>query len=659
MSDDTRLAMDDAETPVNPYSLLAAVNSSSRSANRAWLAFLALLAYLLIAVAGVTHRELLLDADIALPLLGVKLGLTRFFLLVPLFVVIAHAGLILQLALLARRALEFDAALRLLESTDERAHPLRLELDNFFLVQAVAGPERSRVVSAFLDGVGWLTLAVFPLLLLLHVQIAFLPFHDPAATMAHRLAVLADIVLLLLLGLFLMRAETSYFGALWRTALHNPGSLAFAIAVLVTAAFVSAFAAVPGNGAREERAGLFTGIDGALFGVFPRNLIVTDANLVRDAVLAVGARSISLRGRDLRFARLDRSDLHQADLTGANLDGASLAGADLRNTTFQCGERTDLGQKESRSVHPCVSARGADFAGARLSGAKLGGVDLHAARFAGARLEGADLANAQLGAADFSRAELAGADLSAASAPGVNFQNAKLQGADLTGAKLQMADLSGAALEGATLAQANLEGASLRDAALEGALLSKARLFGADFAGARLHAADLSGAMLWRTQPPSTDTGVPPDLANIVMRPPSEEEVDRMRTAVERLEPGPAKVRLAALVAPVSDAAPGAAWTGSPEAQAWAALARASDAALLEGYRTRLTGQLARLACQARFADGAVAAGIARRAAAQGFKGDAAALYDRLRAADCPASATLPRRALRDLAAAVDAARAQ
>ena len=44
MQDDTRAALD-AETPVNPYSLLEAVNTSSKTANTAWLIFLALMAY--------------------------------------------------------------------------------------------------------------------------------------------------------------------------------------------------------------------------------------------------------------------------------------------------------------------------------------------------------------------------------------------------------------------------------------------------------------------------------------------------------------------------------------------------------------------------------------------------------------------------------------
>ena len=54
-----------------------------------------------------------------------------------------------------------------------------------------------------------------------------------------------------------------------------------------------------------------------------------------------------------------------------------------------------------------------------------------------------------------------------------------------------------------------------------------------------------------------------------------------------------------------------------------------------------------------------LADGIARRAGTLGFKGDAAALYDSVKGADCPASATIPPRVIRDLAAAADAARGQ
>jgi uncharacterized protein YjbI with pentapeptide repeats len=660
MNDDTRLALDDAETPVNPYSLLAAVNASARSAGVAWLIFLGLMAYLLIALASVTHRDLLLAGDVTLPLLQVRIGLVRFVLLVPILFVLLHIALLGKFALLARKALEFDAAVRLLESTDQRSHPLRLELDNVFLVQVIAGPDRSRVLSAFLNGLAWLTLAIFPLALLLYVQIAFLPFHDGAVTLVHCVAVLADVVVLLLMGVFLVRPDVAYFGAFWRTAVHNPGSLVFGLGVLLAAASVAAVAAVPGEFHRDSRLNFLLGPDGALFGVFPRNLNVTDTVLADGRDIAPDGRSINLRGRDLRSARLDRIGLQRADLTGANLDGASLAGADLRRIRLACEERSDARPPEGRQSAPCASARGASFAKARLAGAHMSGLDLRGARFDGAQLEGASLGNAQMTGADFLRADLQRADLSGGAAlQGANFEQANLQGADLSGASLQMAAFTGAALQGAMLALANLEGAMLRDAALDGASLQGAKLFGADLRGARLHFADMSKALIWRTLPPASDSALSADMASMAVSPPSEEDMARMKSAVEGLEAGPAKVRLAGLMAPLNDAGPNGTWSGSPEALAWNSLARVSEAGMADGYRARLTEQLARLVCRPRFGDGAVAAGIARRAGSPGFKGDAAALYDRVRGADCPASATIPPQIIRDLAAAVDSARGQ
>lgn len=280
MNDDTGAALD-ADTPVNPYSLLDALNAASARSSTLWLIFLALMAYLLVTVAAVTHSDLLLDSGVALPILQVRLDLSRFFLFAPAIFALLHLGLVAQFVLLARKALEFDAALRLLESTDLRTHPLRLDLDSFFFVQAVAGPERSRLVSGFLNGIGWLTLVVFPLMLLLYIQVAFLPFHDATITAVQQGIVLADIALLVLLGVFLMRAETSFLGAFLRLGFNNPGSLVFGLAVLAGAASVSLIlATIPGGTVREAGAPALSSADGALFGVFPRNLDVDRKSVV-------------------------------------------------------------------------------------------------------------------------------------------------------------------------------------------------------------------------------------------------------------------------------------------------------------------------------------------------------------------------------------------
>ena len=661
MNDETRLGIDDAETPVNPYSLLAAVNAASARANTAWLIYLALLAFVFAAAAGITHRDLLLGSDVTLPILGVKIGLTRFFLLAPILVVLVHLGMLGQLALVTRKTLEFSSALSMLETTDRRTHPLRLSVDNFFFVQAMAGPERSRIVGAFMNGMSWVTLLLLPVALLLYIQLVFLPYHDVGITLAHRLALFADIAVLVLFGVFLLRPETNFFTALLYAGVYNPGSVAAgAVLLAAAAAFSLLFATVPEPGERESRARMFTAADGALFGVFPRNLDMADADLVADKDVAPGALSINLRGRDLRFARLDRADLHQADLTGANLDGASLVGADLRQVVLQCAEADPLLVADNREAARCASARGANFTKARLADAKMSGIDVRGALLEEAHLEGAQLRYALMAGAKLSRANLERADLSGGTVlHGVSLVQADLQGADLSGAKLQMADMSSATMRGANLSSANLEGSVLRDTDLEGANLQMAKLFGADMQGARLGLADLSRAMIWRTIPPAADGTALADLSSLLIKAPSEEEMGQTKSAVAALDSGPLKVRLANLMAPMNDAGPNGGWASSPEGQAWAGLAKASDAAMAEGYRARLTEQLARLACRARGASGGAASGIAQRALSSGFKGDVALLYERLKVGECGAFTVMPSRVLGDLAAAAEAVRGQ
>ena len=57
------------EVPVNPYSLLEAVNDASEVAHTCWLIFLGVIAYLTVAVAGVSHKDLLLNVPLMLPVL--------------------------------------------------------------------------------------------------------------------------------------------------------------------------------------------------------------------------------------------------------------------------------------------------------------------------------------------------------------------------------------------------------------------------------------------------------------------------------------------------------------------------------------------------------------------------------------------------------------
>jgi uncharacterized protein YjbI with pentapeptide repeats len=683
MNDQSRAALD-VEAPVNPYSLLEAVNDSGDTSNTAWLIFLAVMTYLLVAVAGVSHRDLLLNSEIQLPILQVKIQLTHFFVFAPILLVLFHMGVVGQLVMLARKTIEFDHALRLLEPTHARSHPLRLQLHNFFFVQAIAGPDRSRVVSTFLHGMSWLTLVVLPVLLLLYVQASFVPFHDPAITWVHRVAVLADIVMLLFIGTFLMRSETSFFRAVGRTGRQHPISTFVTTGLMMFVATFSLFVAtIPGEPLDRIGLGLlapdraagetdrrlaqtfalpFFGpmkSDGPLFGIFYRNLVVTDQDLVVDKDVTPGEASLKLRGRDLRYARLDRSDLHQADFTGASLDGASLVKADLRNVMMQCVDAEQLVFTADRhGAAGCTSAKAADFSGALMTEAKASGVDLRWSKLDDARLEGANLAQATLSGASMINTHLEGADLTGgAMLYGANLLLARLQGADLTGAKMMLADFSNASMQGALLAQGRLEGAILRNTDLEGADLQVAQLQAADLSAARISGADLRGAFVWRTVPPARDASGLADVGAIVMRPLEDDDVKAISDTMAAMDNPRLKARLGDVMAPIL-ASEARTWVASNDGQRWSDLQRDGANTNTDSYRARISDFLIRLACRGRHAAGHVATGVVRRAVSPSFRGDPVLIADRVRADDCPAAKAVAVRPLRALVSLAETNRA-
>lgn len=682
MTDVTRNAPE-GETPVNPYSLLEAVNHSSDTAHTAWLIFLAIMTYLLIAVAGVTHKDLLLETPVSLPILQVNIQLAQFFQFAPLVLVLMHLGLVSQLTLLARETLEFDHSVRLLETTDKRTHPLRLELNNFFFVQAIAGPYRSRVMSGFLHGMSWLTLVVLPVVLLLYIQVVFLPYHNVHITWTHRIALLADIAMLVAIGVFLMRAETSFVHAFLRTTSAHPASFISTIFVLLfVSVFSFFFATIPGERLdrwtqqilgfnNEDEAGqnsrfaagytvpwLTFGSEGSLLGVFQRNLVVTDADLVADKDQTPGEPSISLRDRDLRYAKLDRTDMHQADLTGADLRGASLTGADLRGAWLQCADLTQLVLTEDRVAANCTTARRANFSRAKLDGAHMAGIDMRNAKLEEAKLEGVELAYSLIQGANFSSARLDKADMTGGiQAQGANFLLATLQGADLTGAQVQDADFSSANLQGAILNFAQLQAANLRDADLEAASLMQAWLFGANLTDAKITGADLRGARVWMTKPPQPDPEAMADASDLLLTPIGESDVASLKQTIERVVSRRVRARITEAFTPLLDSAQTAAWAQSPELAAWQGIVASSTQSSTQIYKPRLTDYLVRLQCKPRWSNGSVATGIARRAQGQQFRGDLVVIYDNLKAETCPASKTVLPKALKDLSAAADLAR--
>jgi hypothetical protein len=435
-------------------------NAASDPARTAWLAFLLLLTYVVVTLASVSHKDLLLNSPVRLPIINADIPLVGFFQYAPAMLLLVYLSLLVQHVILARKYRRFTDALAAYELKARTRHVAREWVHSYVFSQILAGPEANRITRLMMQLIVYVTFAVLPIVTLLYFQIKFLPFHEVWITYWHRFAVILGFAMLILLTPIMQHAPPKRKWDIrlgpqaeaWEASGRQVALVLLLLPIVVSFSWL--IATVPDEWI-DRRLGFVApvtagiGADGEaqLLNPIVRRLVYDripdDDNkgwwrrwllsyrvlIVEDSDLgAADDAKIVLRERNFRYALLNRSDFHHADLTWADLRGAqlwkSLAKGRLNDTQLQG-----------------ASLKEAEFQGAQMSSAAMQGADLR-----GALLQGADLSYTKLQGADLSGAQLQGADL----------RGARLQGADLQGAQLQDADLQGAELRGAVLASAEI-----------------------------------------------------------------------------------------------------------------------------------------------------------------------------------------------------------
>jgi hypothetical protein len=165
-----------------------------------WLSYLFVLFYLAVAAGAVTHADLFLEKPVKLPFLNIELPLLAFFFLAPILFIIVHAYTLVHLVVLTEKAKRFHRALheperKVAEATREN---LQWQLPSNIFIQFLAGPSglQRGLFGWLLRAIAWATLVIAPVLLLLIMQVQFLPFHLSFITWTQRLAVLVDLALI-------------------------------------------------------------------------------------------------------------------------------------------------------------------------------------------------------------------------------------------------------------------------------------------------------------------------------------------------------------------------------------------------------------------------------------------------------------------------------
>ncbi|MGH1352173.1 MAG: pentapeptide repeat-containing protein [Methyloligellaceae bacterium] len=521
--------------------LLRSINEASSGASSGWVLFISAMAYFFIAMAGISHQDFLLNSAVNQPILQVEVDLHLFFLFAPLVLVFVHFGILIQHETLASKVRAFDHALFVYEGVDNyRAHPIRRELSGYFFTQVIGGPRRSRVLLMFLSLMSWFTLFVLPITTLLAFQVTYLPYHDEDVTFWHRVYLIADIIIFLIMGTLYRFLDGGFLRGLSRDIRYHTSSFLMNNLVAISAVFFALFIATlpdspndkmmskfwpapvpygwtasnenskPDRTAFLPTAYLFEGKlnegTGTLNSIFSRNLIVTDKDLVKDSTWNPKETTLSLRARNLKYAIFDRSDMRGTDFSNSDLEGARFYRTNLNSVKFDYAilRKADMREaifagKTSMYKTDLTSAdlRKARFEELHMQLAKLRNAKLQEVRADTSRgkpgklnLEGADLRNAELQRAIFSHGSFLGA----------NMKHAKLQGAVLDAAQLQGVDFTGANLSGARLAHADLTGAIFTGANLQGANLEKTKLYGVELKDAKLTAAYFRKAMVWHVK---------------------------------------------------------------------------------------------------------------------------------------------------------------
>ena len=176
-------------------------NGASDPASTAWLAFLALLTYLLVTLAGVSHKALLLDNPVQLPIVvNVDIPLRSFFLYAPALLLLVYLSLLIQHVILERKYRKFKEAIAPYERETGTEHPARERVHSYVFSQILVGPKPSPITNRVMRLIVSVTFTILPLITLLYFQIKFLPYHEVWITYWHRFAVILGLLMLIFLA---------------------------------------------------------------------------------------------------------------------------------------------------------------------------------------------------------------------------------------------------------------------------------------------------------------------------------------------------------------------------------------------------------------------------------------------------------------------------
>jgi hypothetical protein len=190
--------MEDFEPPKYITSLIAAVNEGAKSAQLGALAFTAIGLFLLATAFSATDEDLLLNRALTISQLGgTAVPVVFAFGLAPAVFVAAHFYTLIRYDMLAENVRQFREDMAAIAMSEADRRRCRQLLANMEFVNWLAMPKGSRAASWMFSWTVRFLLAVFPVAVLLIVQLQSLRLQSEWVSRTHHVCIFADLVLLI------------------------------------------------------------------------------------------------------------------------------------------------------------------------------------------------------------------------------------------------------------------------------------------------------------------------------------------------------------------------------------------------------------------------------------------------------------------------------
>src|SRR6476469_8565449 len=123
-------------------------NAASDPARTAWLAFLVLLTYVVVTLTSVSHKDLLLNSPVRLPIINADIPLVGFFQYAPAMLLLVYLSLLVQHVILARKYRKFTDAITSYEMETGAEQPAR-ELVHSYVFSHIADGPQTNLITKF------------------------------------------------------------------------------------------------------------------------------------------------------------------------------------------------------------------------------------------------------------------------------------------------------------------------------------------------------------------------------------------------------------------------------------------------------------------------------------------------------------------------------